>query len=468
MASVKGQPAPKPGSVKNPIPTQKSAVDDFFADFDAPEVDAPIAEAGAEESFAPVEQPQQEPEEAPGLGGQVLDAAGRVLDYAGGAMRAGLANSAGMIQDVAQGKNPLNEPPIVTEEDLKNVLKGKGPDSAEYLRRLGVPEGGSLNFGGVKVTTRGAAGFASDVATDPLTQVVKLAKQIPYLKKLINAESKTGLINKASEALGEAIYKSSLPRGAEEAAEVLVKNGAPVGGSAKLAQRVEEMSNTIGKLRQGLYDKASELGVTIDTAFPLKRAEAVLSQMGKDPGLEPAARELAALIARYKQAGKVSIDMVSEWKTNLYDALPATAFNGAKLKGNAKRFKAALAADFREAIVQAGNKAEKGLGDSINALNEKWGALLSATRPLEKATTATGGKLGLIIDGAVAAGGGPKAYAVKKGFDLATGTAARTLAGRALMEAGKHDLASRLARQSFAATQRPSPLQPEEEEIPQE
>ena len=60
-----------------------------------------------------------------------------------------------------------------------------------------------------------------------------------------------------------------------------------------------------------------------------------------------------------------------------------------------------------------------------------------------------------MIDGAVAATGGPQAYAAKKAFDMATGTTARTVVGKALMEAGRKDLSSRLMRQSVANITRP-------------
>lgn len=448
----------QPSKLSNPVPTK--GLEDAAAAFMAQQkaIEVPLPPEPKNEEYQPVDVQPEEVEE-PGVLNKTLDAAGRVLDYAGGASRAGLANVAGMAQDIAQGKNPLNEPPIVTEEDLLNVAKGKGPDTAEYLRRLGVPEGGSVNIGGVKFTTRGAAGLAGDIATDPLTAIAKMIKLSPYLRNII------GSPGKASEALGEAVYKSALPKAAQDAAGALIESGAPIGGTAKLAQKIDDLSNTMGKIRQGLYDRATSKGVVIDSAYPLKRAEAALSAMNKDPGLAPVVQDLQSLLDRYKSAGKVPIDIVSEWKTNLYDSLPANAFNGPKLKNKAKAFKAALAADFREAIAQAGNKAEKGLGDSINALNEKWGTLLSAKQPLEKATKASGGKLGMMIDGAVLAGGGVGGIAAKKGFDIATSPFAKTVVGRALMEAGKRDLVDRLTRQALSGQTRQKPIPLADEEI---
>lgn len=449
--ALKSANSARPAAVVKPVPGKAAAsnVDAFFADYQAPEVSAQTS--SGEEAYEALPAVAEEPSSEPGIGMKALDVTGRVLDYAGGFSRAGLAEVAG----IATGN-----PNLVTEEDLKAAVKGKGPDSAEYLRRLGVPEGGSIDTPLGKVTIRGASGFALDIATDPLTALTKLVKKAPYLAKIVNAPGA------ASEALGEAVYKSALPKGAKIAGDVLIESGAPMGGTAKIAQKVKDLSETMAKTRQGLYDKANQLGVSIDSAFPLKRAEAVLTEMRKDPGLAPAVQELEQLLGRYKGAGKVPVDVVSEWKTNLYDALPATAFNGAKLKGKSKMFKRALAADFREAIVQAGNKAEPGLGDAINVLNDKWGTLLSATHPLEKATQASGGRLGTMIDGAVLAGGGVKGVALKKSYDIATSPFAKTVVGRALMEAGKHDLVNRVSRQMLAAPTRSAPKQEPEE--PQE
>ena len=452
MAAIAGQPAPKPGSTPSPD-LQQDALDHALAAMESAPQAAPAKSDALDSALAQGEAaPPAPPPEQPGIMRQGLDYALRGLDYAGGNARTALATGAGMVQNAVQGKNPLAQE-ITTGEDVKKALKGQAPTSAEYLRRLGVPEGGSLNVPGLgKVTIRGAAGLAADIATDPLTLVAKAVKGSPYLEKLFNSPGK------ASEALGEAVYKSALPEHAREAAPAIIEAGAPVGGTAKLAQKVQDMSNTMGKLRQGLYDRATELGVSVDTAYPLKRAEAVIAKMDRDPGLQPAAQELSDLLGRYKEMGKVPIDLVSEWKTNLYDSLPKSAWgNNGKLRGFAKEFKAALAGDFREAIIGAGNTAEKGLGDSIDALNNKWGTLLSATQPLAKASGQGGSKLGHLIDGAVLATGGIKGAAVKKGFDMATSPYAKTLVGKALMEAGRNGIASGLANRTLIDLNQPEP-----------
>lgn len=448
--------AAKPSSLAGPVPggDAEAAAAAFLAQSgSSPEVDAASAAAA---SFVDQGEGAVAPTAEPGLGMQALDAGVRVLDYAGGIARTGLAQGVELADQVMGGAVAANAgESTVTAEDWKNALKGKAPESAEYLRRLGVGEGGSLELPGLgRVTMRGATGLALDIATDPLTAITKLSKAFPAIKKVLNVPGK------AAEALGEAVYKSALSnvdkrlaqRGAGSVGEALIETGAPVGGAEKLAAHVNSMSETLGKVRQGLYDRINQAGVTIDTAFPLKRAEATIERLARDyPTMkDTVVRELREMLDVYKSQGKATVDQVSRWKSTLYESLPKSAWgpNG-KLAGPAKQFKAALAADLREIVVEAGNKAEKGLGHAVNGINEKWGTLLDAAEPMTKEAFKAAGGLGKMIDGAVLAAGGPAAYAKKKAFDLAISPAAKTAVGRALMEAGRKDVANRLARQSL-------------------
>lgn len=440
----------KPSSVAAPVPgkEEKLTADALLAELETPPIPSSAQGALTAESLLN-EDVAAAPAQEQSVGGQVLDAAGRVLDYPGGFARAGLASAASTLS---------GQDNVVKPEDLKAALKGKGPDSAEYLRRLGVGEGGSFNVPGLgKVTQRGAAGLALDIATDPLTAISKLAKAAPYLKKALGAPGKV------MEAAGEALYRSGLSkiddklaaRGEDALSSLLIKEGAPVGTQAQIAQKASAMAETMGKLRQGLYDKINQAGVAIDTSQPFKKAEAVLAGMRRDPTLHAAADTLQEMLNQYKSAGKVGVDVMSEWKTNLYESLPASAFDGfGKLKGRAKEFKGALASDFREAIIEAGNKADKGLGDAINALNEKWGTLLSAQKPLAGASGGVMDKLGASIDGILLGSGHGWALAGKKALDLGNTTAAKTAAGRVLMELGKKDLTNKLTRQAVIKSTR--------------
>lgn len=380
------------------------------------------AQAQSFDEFAAGQGSEQAPKS---MTGKALDAAGRVLDYPGGFVRAGLAEAVG----AATGNGS-----IVTEDDLKNAAVGKGPNSAEYLRRMGVSEGGSLTLPGLgRVTLRGAEGLALDIATDPLTLVAKTMKQIPYLKDLIEAPGK------ASEALGEAVYKSAVtakdPAKAAEAGRALIENGgAPIAGNAGLQQKIADTASIMGKMRGALYDEFNQLGGKIDGSAKdlYKNAEGVLSTLRQNPTLAPVADKLEGMLNQYKGQGFVPVEQMSQWKTQLYDSVGA-AFDGKPIPNPAKAFKAALAIDMKNAIVDSGNAVKKGLGDAINDINSKWGGLLEA----KPNTGAGGGSLGKSIDALAVISAGIPGYVKKKALEMATGPYGKTLIGNALMHAGK-------------------------------
>lgn len=474
MAGVKGQATANPSQLKSPVPktapvgaAPAGVGEDPYAELsgfdDYSELDA-LGEAGA---GAPASV-GQETQEQQGLGGQILDGAGRVLDYAGGNVRTGLATAAGMVQAAAQGKNPL-EQKVTTDADVKNALKGNAPDSAEYLTRLGLPELGNIDVPMLgKVTGRGVVGFISDIATDPLTSISKLAKEYPMIKKLLMTPGA------ASEALGEAVYKSALKKidgklvqkhgleAGEGVANELVKAGAPVGNTARLAEKVEDISSAMGKLRQGLYDQATAKGVSIDLGYPLKRTEALIAKLRANPNTEPAADMAEELMSRFKARGQVDIPTLSEWKSSLYQAIPKKEWEvSPSMRPIAKMIKSELAHDFNTLITAAGNKAEKGLGDSIAAVNNRWGPLLSARDPLAKQIAKDSfDAIGSQIDHTILSLGGVTKYVQKKALDALTTTTGRTVVGRALMEAGKQGVANRAFIDAARKAQQAPPEEP--------
>ena len=404
-----------------------------------------------------------------------LDAVGRAFNLVGGVTRAGLAEVGGMAQQVADGKNPLNEKQVVSPEDVKNAFKGKGPGWAEYLKRMGISEGYSVDVAGEKFTSRGAGGLALDIATDPLVAVGKLAKEVPYIGKFLNAGGN------ASEILGEATYKSAYPN-AEIGKEFIDKAGAPIIATEKqVAQKILDQSQLMGKLRKGLYDQADQLGAKVPVAdMEFSRAQAVVDKMSRNNNLAPLADEAKQMIENFRSHGEVPLSQASEWKTDLYSQLPKSMFVGTstKLSGPGKQFKAAVALDLKDAIVDAGNAAQKGLGDGVEAINSRWGTLLdSVPNASKQVAKPAASKLGHMIDGAVLAAGflthGPegaaKALALKKAYELATSPAAKTAIGKALMAAGRSGLAQGLTNQAVvrgtdampAVQQDPPPEEPQ-------
>jgi len=438
MAGIKGQPAPKPSDLSPSVPeTDFGALDSLQGDFsNLDAIDASslnLSDSGTSGGIST--DPSQSGESVPM---QVLDAAGRVLDYPGGFVRAAGAAAAGAIS---------GNPNVVTKEDLKSAAVGKGPSSSEYLRRLGVSEGGSVELPVLgKVTLRGVEGLALDVMSDPLTLIAKTMKSAPYIAKLLESPGR------ASDALGEAVYKSAIraksPGNAESAKQVgkiLVDQGAPVGGPEVIAQRVDEATQTMSGIRQGLFDRFAEVkGKIAASGDTFKKSQGVIENLKKNPNLRELGESLEMEINKYQAEGWVPIETASLWVTQLHDELPKSVLKGSKTNNVRKMFKAALMDDLQTAIVKQANEAEAGLGSAILEVNQKWGALLDVAPDLAKESTGT---LGKQIDAAVLAAGGVKPYIVKKSFDIATGPYARTVVGKALMKAGQGDVVNRLSRQ---------------------
>lgn len=434
MAGIPGQPSPSPSDVASPVPGQSAA-----SVFDAAEPAQARAAGKAASVFdgagggSAFDAPAI-PAEQPGIAHQALDVATRALDYPGGLVRTTAAAAMG-----AAGV-----------EDFKKAAVGQAPNSAEYLKRLGVSEGGSLSLPGLgRVTLRGAEGLALDIASDPLTLIAKTAKALPAVQRLL------GVPGHASEALGEAIYKSAITAKDEskaaKAGATLIEQGAPVGGTTALEQKISDAASAMGKIRQGLYDKFTQLGGKIDGSAEglYKNAEGVIAKLRENPTLATLADEFETMLNQYKGEGYIPVDKMSQWKTQLYDSLPKSAFNGARLGSPGKMFKAALAHDFKNAIVASGDAVEDGLGKAINEVNDKWGALLEAD-PVKNPLSGT---LGKAIDGATFAVAGIPGLIKKKALEVAVGPYGRTITGKALMAAGQTDVINRLFRQSLHDSQ---------------
>ncbi len=391
----------------------------------------------------------EKPQEA-GLLGKSLDVAARVLDYPGGLIRTGGAAAWGALQ----GENP------VTREDVSQMVRGKAPTSAEYFERLGVEPGPSSYIPGVgEVSTRDVLGFGMDVATDPLTLVSK------GIRALRPAET-------ALESGGRSMYKSGLKKVDERLAEKNVKPVSDIlleegkaGTTQKLSQEAAKLGQKFAKQREELYRVANEKGVVIDTSEIVKNAQAQIANLRKDPGLRPMADRLDDLVKRYQSEGFIDITTASDWKSNLTNALPESAFDpNGKLKGPAAQVEKALAQDFRKAIIDAGNKAEPGLGNKIDDINQKWSSVLEARKPFRmqvrreitpNALTSVDAMLGGTT---YAYTDDPEtALAVllgKKALDVSKTTRFRTQGGKGLMSVGRSGLIDPALRRGLINSQR--------------
>lgn len=380
--------------------------------------------------------------------GEVAESAGRLADYGGGLVRTGLAGVGGLV---------TANPNVVTQRDLINAATGHAPKSSEYLGRLGVPEGPSIElpyFG--KTSARDVGGFLTDVVTDPTTAAAKVGKFNP--------------VGEAVESVGKKTYKSGLKKvderlaekGAKPISDVLLEAG-KTGTTKKLAKDAEAIGKEALAKRQEIYDVVKQSGQKIDVGGIAKRTKEKIAKMAEDPGLRSTAQRLQDMLDQYAAEGFVDIDKASDWKSNLYNALPESAYDAhGKLKGPVAQFQKTFANDFKNAIIEAGEKASPGLGKQIDTLNETMQSTISAKKPLAmQVRRAETPNYVTSVDAMLAAASGAASQdplttagilAAKKSADLAKTTWARTKAGKGLMRTGRSGIPQGLLNRSLINT----------------
>lgn len=376
-------------------------------------------------------------------------AAGQLLDYPGGLMRTGLASVGGLL---------TGNPNAVTEDDVKKAFVGMAPRSSEYMKRLGVPEGPSMDVPFIgKTTARDAGGFVADMGVDPLSYGSVVGKGFRPLSE-------------AAEGAGKAAYKSGLKkvderlaeRGAKPLSDVLIENGMPTGTTKTIAEEAKNINSASLEARKSLYEKVKEIGEKVDIGGAAKRAKKYLADMidMDDPGLEEVAKKLQERLDKYTSKGFIDVDKASRWKTNIYNSLPQSAYDQhGRMIPQVQEFMKRLGADFRQAIIDAGEKAQKGLGQEIDKANETMGSIIQAKKPLAmQVRRAETPNLVTTVDGMLAATSAAashdpimtaKIMAVKKASDLAKTTYARTKGGKGLVNLGKTGLLDDASRQGL-------------------
>jgi len=399
--------------------------------------------ADLESKYGGAEQPEQEQKS---FGGKAFDYGMRALDYAGGVGRYAAAGLANVPYAIKTGKS------FVQPGDLGRTLTGKAPSTSEYMERAGVPEGARINLSPMEGDTsvRDIVGFAGDIALDPLTYMTlggSAAAKGSKASKILRPVSET------TESVGKSVYKSGFKKIDERLAEqgkkllgeTLIQKGAPTGTTKKIAKDMQKIGTDSLAKRNQLYKEATDLGVTVDLRFPLKNSEELLAKTASkkaSPRLRQKADELMEMLMEYKREGKIDLETLSDWKTGLYDDLPPSAFGpDGKTKGIYAKFEKALASDFRQAIIDAGNRAKKGMGDQIDELNETLGTMISAKKPT-KMQVRRGETTNAVtsVDAMLAALTSPATVATKKGADIAKTTYARTKVGKGLINVGKSGL----------------------------
>jgi hypothetical protein len=351
-----------------------------------------------------------------------LGGASRALDVGGGLVRTGLAGVADIPNMLSGGT------PRVGPESVALALQGKAPTTSEYLGKFGMEDG----------ITRGLLGFAGDVVTDPLA--------------LLNQAKPVGAL---AEKAGKGIYKSGFKKIDERLAEkgkkaisdIALERGL-TGTTKKIKEGLQKYSDELLSKRGEIYKAADEAGIHVNLDNVVKEADEVIAQMRLDPGLADQADDLASFVDKYRDLKQAPLSHASDMKSNLYDALPQSAWSPYGMKGGANKVRKSLSKGFREGIEDS---AELGLGrgDEIKNINTNLSSILESRKPVDMQirrgeTSNLLTSMDAMTGGGVAALANPIAAAgtlgAKKLADLSKTTWARTNLGMGLIKAAEKGL----------------------------
>lgn len=186
-----------------------------------------------------------------------VERVGQIADIPGQIVRTGIASAMSLPQTVRGEKG------LVSEQDAKNALVGKGPSTEDLLSRGGMKPG----------LLRSAMGFAGDILSDPVfgpmgESTLKYGSKIPmigkYAEKLMPFAKEPGLASRAVEKVGQ-VAADIAPKLSPNA-EQIMQAGERVGSEPTLGMLYD--SPTIRGLESTL-----EQSPTIPGAFVRKNVE---------------------------------------------------------------------------------------------------------------------------------------------------------------------------------------------------
>ena len=412
--------------------------------------------------------------EEPGM----LDYAMRGLNYAGGAVRGGIA---GAIEPIL-GKD------IVSAEE---VASGTVPGASELMARAGVPnvalsemipsmysetgEGLALEKGGIfDPTARGTVGLAADIFTDPTTYLAAPLKAAQLAKAGTTAGKalKLGevLINPMGEAVGamgaglkkggEAMYKSAFEKadralatryGKGSIADILKSRGFK-GSAEEALSKTQQINEELGK-KIGTYRQQADLTGMLSQPMNFDAAEKVVQKYrsASDPKMMAIADSLQEVLDSYKtMPPKTATELATVKRVNLDMAGGDTAFD--VLKSSPDRAEAELRRALGKSLGEAEDSAVKAAlspeqyADYLKTKKEYGVTTKFAQKELNKLAGQEMTRTGVLpsaVDimgvGAAAAAGTPiglGAMAAKKGRDILRLTGTKTRLGPMMEAAG--------------------------------
>lgn len=434
--------------------------------------------------------------EPPGLVRRGFGALASGLDYAGGIARTGVAD----IADTFQGGGK------VTADDWKaaaNPFDNKlAPDTAEYMERMGVPEGKRVNLmpevripftdvtlGEGDSSVRDIGGFVGDVALDPLTYATlgtsALTKEGAKggLREILKRSPRA--ISDTAQKAGKKLYKSGfkkvdeslIEKGVKPLSDVMWERGRLTGGEVGLQEKAEKLAEYLQKDRKGLYEQADKLGATVDMEKASQKALGEAQRLQGIRGAKDVGESLEKYIQTYYQpAGgsatefnpltlqresvklpPLSIGEASQVKTRFWDSLPDSSFNKAgKIKKDAQKVNKLMGGGTADEIVKSANAVQSGLGDQINTINQDWGSIISAQKPIQREVRKANTRNAISSVDGMGAGAaatnpvvGGSILAGKKMADLFKLPYIRTKSGKAIHNLGELGILDPLTRQAI-------------------
>lgn len=301
------------------------------------------------------------------LAGGVLDYGMRGLDYAGGLTRTAAGEAADAFMPGDQ----------VTSEDWMNALQGQAPTSSEYMQRMGLG-----NQGDNPDYARGAAGFAADIALDPLTYAsFGVLPAVKYGSKAINP------LKSALKPLGEKLYKSAFKNadkvsrnmGKTPISDIAMRNNM-TGGASSLRDQLGNLAGDLGNRADDLINKSSEMGGRVDMRDVLDETFAesnhLLDRKSAGQGNEILKRVQSILSPEELSQG-VDISRANQIRKNLFKELPrktATDFGSTPagvdfMEMVGKNFKRNIDDGFNKSRFTDGRGSLEMVGADIDALS---------------------------------------------------------------------------------------------------
>lgn len=416
--------------------------------------------------------------------GGFLEGAGKVLDFAGGATRAGAAGLAGL----ATGKE------LTSMKEFLEAVTGKRafPSTRDYLERGGVGELGRVSDlpvvgqyvtpgSALDVTGRGAIGFAGDLALDP-ANLLSLgaagaaragARGASAAASLSKAASVVGDIANPLAPLarfgGRAIYRSGLKeldeaaskagKGANAVSDLLWQNRI-AGTNRQIAnQSVDAMGALKNRVKE-LEQLAGERGARIDPTEIFGGAMDKTAAYGKRPIYKAQATKYDDLIQDYMAEAHATPAEISQWKTDFYnEAGPGAYQTGVRPHPVDQEILKEMGRDSRKAIEAAVDQYVPESTGVLASKNRDLGVLLSTANKMgteamkgERKNLLTSVDAMLLGQGVLLGASNPAtstAFGLKKAADALKTTAVRTRGGLLLDDAARSTLLAPAVKRAY-------------------